>query len=518
MTIIYGTNGNDRGDLGGSDLIGTNLADEIFGLAGDDLLNGRGGNDYLNGGAGRNTIVGGAGYDYVRADGALGGFFDGGADDDIMEFTSGASGFFDLGAGWATFSSNQALGRFSMQNFESLYTGAGFDTIWGTEGANEIRSGGGYDTVFGRGGVDTIRAGTGDDHVEGGAGNDWIDGEDGWDGLFGGTGNDMMYGRGGADLLWGGHGDDVMSGGLGSDTIDGGEGGFDTASFADLPSLVTGLTIDMTTSKATYTYYPGTWEQGTVTETDNLYRIDKVIGSWSNDYVTLGATTEFSGLFGNDNMYSGSGANRLDGGADSDLISYERSTAGVSVNLTAQTATGGWATGDVLTAFERAEGSAFADTLRGSGDVNHLFGGGGTDVIYGEGGADRLWGDAGYDQMWGGSGADVFIFASTLDSPYSSGSDWIRDFSRAQGDKISIGSIDANWGLSGLNDVSAFTLGLDGWDADFRAGTLNYRHSGGDTYVELNCSDLQSSAGFDAPELQIRLSGIHMLSISDFVL
>ena len=51
MAIITGTNGDDKYPYG-TELRGTNLADQIYGLAGDDALVGFDGNDLLEGGAG----------------------------------------------------------------------------------------------------------------------------------------------------------------------------------------------------------------------------------------------------------------------------------------------------------------------------------------------------------------------------------------------------------------------------------------------------------------------------------
>jgi Ca2+-binding RTX toxin-like protein len=507
MATIYGTNGNDRDDLGGTDLIGTAQHDTIYGLGGSDLLDGLGGNDHLDGGSGINTIRGGAGYDYVKtAHGS--GWYDGGSESDIIDFTAlSQAGWFDLGAGWGSFSS-QTTGRFTMVNFENIYTGNGWDTIWGTNGVNEIRSGSGWDTVHALGGHDTVRAGVGDDYVDGGTGDDWIDGAEGWDELFGGLGNDLIYGGSGVDLLWGGHGDDRLVGGLGSDTVDGGESGFDTAYFSDLSSLHSGVTVDMPAQKATYGHN-GIWE------TDNLFRIDKVVGSYGSDKMIAGATTEFDGNGGHDNILSGSGANRLHGGLGNDWINYEKSTAGVVVNLQHQTASGGWAAGDVLSSFEHAGGSAHVDLLRGSNGENMLAGGAGNDTIYGDGGADRIWGDAGRDTIWGGSGGDRFLFMTSTDSAYTSGPDRIHDFSAAQGDRIVL-KMDANWHLNGKQGFTSLLAGADGWDGAFRAGTIGYHYSGGDTYVDINLMDHNSGNGYDAPEMQIRLTGIHNLTWSSF--
>ena len=57
MAIITGTDGNDRYP-DSVELKGTNLADQMYGLAGDDELVGFDGDDLLEGGAGRRRAVG----------------------------------------------------------------------------------------------------------------------------------------------------------------------------------------------------------------------------------------------------------------------------------------------------------------------------------------------------------------------------------------------------------------------------------------------------------------------------
>ena len=59
MAIITGT----RRRQGEKSLNGTNLADQIFGLAGNDTLVGLDGNDLLEGGAGADQLFGSAGFD-----------------------------------------------------------------------------------------------------------------------------------------------------------------------------------------------------------------------------------------------------------------------------------------------------------------------------------------------------------------------------------------------------------------------------------------------------------------------
>uniref|UniRef100_UPI0031E3F031 calcium-binding protein n=1 Tax=Inquilinus sp. TaxID=1932117 RepID=UPI0031E3F031 len=110
----------------------------------------------------------------------------------------------------------------------------------------------------------------------------------------------------------------------------------------------------------------------------------------------LGGNDVIDGGNGNDIIQGGSGADTLFGGAGIDEISYVDSGAGVAVNLTALTATGGDATGDVIHGdIESISGSVFNDTLTGSAAANTIWGDAGNDVISGLGGNDTLTGYTG---------------------------------------------------------------------------------------------------------------------------
>lgn len=84
-----------------------------------------------------------------------------------------------------------------------------------------------------------------------------------------------------------------------------------------------------------------------------------------------------------DTFVSGLGANRFDGAGGVDVLSYAASTAGVSVNISNNVVSGGYAQGDVVSNFEKVVGSAFNDTLGSSTSGHTLEGGAGddTDII-----------------------------------------------------------------------------------------------------------------------------------------
>ena len=148
-----------------------------------------------------------------------------------------------------------------------------------------------------------------------------------------------------------------------------------------------------------------------------------------NDKLTgTDAAENINGLSGDDSLYGMGGDDTLDGGADDDLlvggpgadtlmggagedtISYERSAAGVTINLGDGTARGGNAEGDTIVdtgddEVENVRGSDHDDILTGSSGENSLWGLGGNDELDGGRRADNLYGGDGDDDLDGGDPA-----------------------------------------------------------------------------------------------------------------
>ncbi|WP_315760402.1 M10 family metallopeptidase C-terminal domain-containing protein [Sphingomonas sp. Y38-1Y] len=99
---------------------------------------------------------------------------------------------------------------------------------------------------------------------------------------------------------------------------------------------------------------------------------------------------------GNDTIYANAAANRIDGGAGVDTVSYATATSGITVSMVAGT-TGGGAAGDRLIAIEGVIGSRFNDTITGDARDNIIGGGIG-----------------GNDRMDGGAGIDTLTYADSL--------------------------------------------------------------------------------------------------------
>jgi len=186
------------------------------------------------------------------------------------------------------------------------------------------------------------------------------------------AGNDFVYGGPGADTIYGGAGNDVLDCGAGP----------------------------------------------TRNVPPQIYQ--EVHGGGGDD--TISAAAAYANLFGDkgaDMITAPSGAGEVEGGAGADTLtafgsssihlSYRNSSAGVKVNLTANTASGGDAAGDHISGFTSVIGSAFADVLTASAGL-YDFG-----KLEGLEGNDRLIGGDGYDELHGGEGNDTLIGGAQAD-------------------------------------------------------------------------------------------------------
>lgn len=113
---------------------------------------------------------------------------------------------------------------------------------------------------------------------------------------------------------------------------------------------------------------------------------DRIWGWGGNDHIDGGA--------GDDELFGGAGADTLIGGTGIDTINYwDNRSVGVVINLTALTASGGEADGDVIRGdIENVIGTDYSDRLTGSAADNFLNGGNGwgNDILSGLGGNDVL--------------------------------------------------------------------------------------------------------------------------------
>lgn len=196
---------------------------------------------------------------------------------------------------------------------------------------------------------------------------------------------DTLTGDPGDNQLSGGDGADVLTGGGGADTLDGGSG-LDVISYA---SSAAAVTVDLASRTASGGHATG----------DVFSSIEGAVGSAFADTVTGDA---------DDNVLMGmGGADVLDGGAGRDLLYHLYSPSGVTVSLNTGTASGGHATGDVISGFEGILGSAYDDVLTGSSGPDELQGLGGDDTLVGLADDDILLAGDGVDAFHGGAGTDT---------------------------------------------------------------------------------------------------------------
>ncbi len=173
---------------------------------------------------------------------------------------------------------------------------------------------------------------------------------------------------------------------------------------------------------------------------------------------------------GEDTAGGGRGFNIILGGSNADYLKSEGlwdDVFGGSGNDTiVATGYGGW-----------LFGGSGDDTITGS-DKDGLgreviFGGSGNDTIDGGGGDDWIVGGAGDDDLTGGDGADTFFFWE------GHGTDTIRDFNKAEGDKIHLTNFDQTitWAqlstkITTITDENNVVTGVQIDLSDWGGGTI----------------------------------------------
>ncbi|UWS05640.1 hypothetical protein K4K94_07930 [Phaeobacter inhibens] len=364
---------------------------------------------------------------------------------------------------------------------DRIHGDTGNDLVNGGSGADDIKGGTGNDTLFGNTGSDVlhgedgndlINGNSGDDYLTGGADDDTLFGNDGTDTLFGGLGQDHLLGGNGADLLSGNEGNDslegkagsdMLYGGAGNDTLDGGQG-FDAL-------------------------YGGDGD-------------DDLDGGLEDDWLFGGSGADtLKGGDGRDVLNGGEGADVLNGGGGLlDVASYQGSAEAVQIDLTANTAGGGDAAGDVLSNIENVIGSDHADvlvgndidnvlegadgddTLNGGAGHDSFIGGDGNDNITGGEGDDRAWGDKGNDLFNAGEGDDQFFGGEGSDTVFGSGGNdtLVGDAAGASLKGLYYQYYSAQ--LSDLNQIATSDVANTGMASDLNVEEINIRHGGGDAF------------------------------------
>ena len=332
-------------------------------------------------------------------------------------------------------------------------------------------------------------------------------GGDGDDSLSGGSGNDTLGGAAGDDVLRGGAGDDVLNGGSGNDTLQGGSGS-DTAVFAATSTSVTveiigsdlrlsstaGIDLisgveffqfsDTILTLAQILALVGAGEEG---GDGGLSLIgtpgnDRLQGSAGNDTISgLSGNDRLLGEDGDDILYGGDGNDTLNGGPGDDII-----VGGDSAADLRDVIYGGAGHDNIDAGYgndliygqdgnDTLSGGFGADDLQGQNGNDVITGGAFSDLIYGGAGDDFVNGGFGYDRINGGAGADKFFHLGIADH----GSDWIQDYTAAEGDvlRFGIASVVADDFLVNFAHTSNAEGERSGQD-DIAEGFVIYRPTG----------------------------------------
>lgn len=195
---------------------------------------------------------------------------------------------------------------------------------------------------------------------------------------------------------------------------------------------------------------------------------DLLFGEAGNDKL-------FGGL-GNDSLYGGEGTDTLNGGEGDDFL-YGGDTAADLRDLIYGGAgndviDGGWGNDELY-------GGAGNDTLTGGFGADSLYGNEGADQISGAAGSDLIFGGAGddwinagfgHDRLNGGAGADTFYHVGVADH----GSDWIQDYTSAEGDILAVAIAGANRSQFQINYALTPSAGA----ADVAEAFVIYRPTG----------------------------------------
>jgi Ca2+-binding RTX toxin-like protein len=234
-------------------------------------------------------------------------------------------------------------------------------------------------------------------------------------------GGGMVIGTAGNDTLHGGAGDDTLMGSAGNDRLEGRDG-------------------------------------------DDLLH-----GGPGNDTLIGGE--------GNDTLYGDEGANLLNGVSGNNLI-HGGELRDLVYGGTGNDTIHGNDGNDELRGLQGDDlifGGLGSDTIIGNEGNDTLEGGGLSDLIFGGDGDDFINGGWGFDRLNGGAGADTFFHLGIRDH----GSDWIQDYTAAEGDILQVGIAGATRADFLVQYAhTADAAGVRSGNADVAEAFVTYRPTG----------------------------------------
>jgi Ca2+-binding RTX toxin-like protein len=155
------------------------------------------------------------------------------------------------------------------------------------------------------------------------------------------------------------------------------------------------------------------------------------------------------------------------------------------------------------------------DSIYGNRYADNLSAGRGNDAVYGYAGNDTLTGGAGKDKIAGGAGSDRFIFESSSESSTGATSaDVITDFTTGS-DRINLSAIDA-FDPSSANDTFVWK-GTSSFSSTSKGEVRYEKFNNSGTSNDYTMVWIDTDRDSDV-EMAVRLTGLHSLTESDFIL
>ncbi|MCY4339259.1 MAG: calcium-binding protein [Gammaproteobacteria bacterium] len=218
--------------------------------------------------------------------------------------------------------------------------------------------------------------------IKGSTHDDDLTGDNRGNNLMGGDGDDELTGMAGADIIEGGAGSDMLDGGDESNVF--GTGGNSTPDLGDWLSYASsdaGVTINLARQLATGGHASGDTIVTAEEDHDGNDETDEIDVSTFEHIRGSAHSDDLTGDHRSNTLEGGGGADDLDGGTGMDTATFANARAGVTVDLGANRGMKGDAEGDTYSNIEMFVGSGKADTFIAGRGHDTVDGGAGSDTI-----------------------------------------------------------------------------------------------------------------------------------------